>query len=173
MATTAKKKAQKRVYCGTVSGTGENVTAARADLMKNLEAACEGTYDPLLITYKSNTILLWRTPTGYEYKLMRGDERTAEGVNRVSAGTIMGGTDRNEAIQSAAHHVISVEGDDFHDESEIPTFLTDRQKRRDIIFCCRFQRAYRWAQANKPEGRDNDHLWHEWACWHANDEQFH
>jgi hypothetical protein len=171
MRTSTRRKMLKTASRGQLTGWGETVSEAKADLTKRVDQALEGSYDPFLVVFGEYTILAWREPENWCYKIMRGSD-IKDGIHQIGMGCCGGSESRDEFLQQAAYHVINVSSVDYHKDEEIPEFLTDRSKRQDILHCCRFQRAYRYAKENVPEGRDNDSKWHEWACWNARDPMF-
>lgn len=164
----------KTLCLGPIAGKGRTLSEARADLNAQLEQAVTGSYEPAIISYNGYHAVVSRTAWGgWQYRTY-GPERPliTEGVTDAGGCVMLGNVSRNEAIQSAAFHVVQLGCPLFTRDDEIPAFLADPRRRRDLLSWCRWQRAYRYAQQNRPEGRSNEHEWHEWACWHASDPMF-
>lgn len=160
----------KSVSCGVLAAEGETVAEARETLAVMVEDALSGDYRPFFVAYGNYTAVVYREPTGWHYRLLANGVQP--GVSRLGFGTFY--ETREKAIVAAAFHVLDLgSGDEeFHSDDDIPNWLTERRERDVLLHNARFRRAYRWVKANQPDGRDNDHLWHEWAGWHSHDSQF-
>jgi hypothetical protein len=172
MTTRRRKTKTYGISKGLLHGTGESATEAKADLNRQVDAALEGSYSPAIVTFDGQTIVVYREPQGWVYKRFDSGEITGEGITDVrwmSCGT----HSRDDMIQQAAHHVISLssQSTEYRTDADIPAFLTNTELRRSLITNARFQRAYRFAKESRPDKDSGD--WHYWACSNCNDEQFH
>ncbi len=169
-----KRKGHKLHYAdrGSLNGIGKTITEAKANLNGKVDAALEGSYHPALVNFGQWSALVYRDPHGWNYKILQRPDMVADGIIDVRFGSC-GFTSLGQATQAAAAHVLDLDSrEDFHVDSDIPTWLTDPSDRRDLLYKGRFQRAYAWAKANMPEIADNDHLLHAWACDNDRDPRF-
>lgn len=151
---------------GDMTGSGQTAATAKADLESQIDTALTGTYEPRIVTHRGHSALVYRTPSGWQYALLR--EQVAEsGIHGV--GFISSAASRERCLQSAAHLVISAASgpDDIYDDADIPAFLEDAELRDTLISCFRFYRAHRWAKNNGIVGD-----LHRWACEHNNEFRF-
>jgi hypothetical protein len=83
-----------------VEGTGKTVTAAKADAGRKIESALEGSYSPMLVSWRGQSAVVYRTPDGWGYALVNSDR---DGVHSPCTNTSH--ADRADAIASAKQHV--------------------------------------------------------------------
>lgn len=157
---------------GCLTGNGKTVNEAKADLNNQIDAALKDSYNPAIVTSGDYSAVVWREPDGWTYRVFPIDQIVQEGIFSPESCRRLGNISRSDAIQQVAGHIVSIDGVDYHKDEELPAWLTDKKARSNVLYLCRFNRAYQWAKANKPEGRDNDRQWHEWACNHVHEDQF-
>jgi hypothetical protein len=163
----------KRVERGMLEATGATITEAKAGLDAQIDDALSGSYDPAIVKHGEYSAMVYRTPRGWEYRLFDADRpMDAPGITNISGNCLMGNVSRAEAIQEAVAHVVGLDGADYHTLDELPPFLTDRSKGYNIITTRRFNRAYRYAKANHPDGSEHGASWHAWAGNNMHDPRF-
>lgn len=163
----AKKKI---VECGFMTGTGDTITEAKADLQRQLTAACTDSYRPILLTAGRYMAVVFREPTGWAYQMTFLDDVVESGMHEVGYGQSY--DTKDAAIQMAAFHVLDVGGPlgGYRDDDDIPKMLTDPEKRRSLLSKGKFLRAYAYAKANKPDM--TEHQWFGWAHAHSSQPEF-
>jgi len=126
-------------------------------------SALEGSYSPVLLSYKGQHAIAHRCPVGWSYSLINVSD---DGKHETGC-TMFVGT-KEAAVNSAAFHIIQNACDVFaiRSDSDLPTWLTDRSKRSDLVSWCRWQRAAAYAQKN------NEPDVHKWACDHHYEARF-
>lgn len=168
-----KTKRAKTVYVerGQLTGQGETKTEAKADLDGKIEAALKGPYNIRIVNYGLYSAIVYRQPSGWCYKMLLTENMVKPGIVEVDYTSLY--DSEAEAMQAASFHVLDLGGpDEWRKNEDIPLFLMGADKRACVLSNARFRRAYAWAKENKPEGRDNDHLWHEWASWNCRNPEF-
>jgi hypothetical protein len=166
----AKTKVEKIAECGAVVGTGDTQTEAKADLARKVKEALTGSYQPVMVHYGAYTALVYRTPTGWGYRMLH--DLDADGIQEVGYAIDTGNGTKDEAIQAAAGHVLDIGHglDEFHADEDIPAWLTDKAGRSNVLTNARFRRAYAWVKEHEPEIAEGK--WHQWACDHSHEKRF-
>jgi hypothetical protein len=169
MATTTRRTV-KTVERGMLDGKGETLTAAKRDLGDRIDEALTGSYDPAIVGYGAYEAVCYRRPDGWWYKMIERSDPSWRGVRDISGGG--GYPTREQCVQAAAFHVLDIGAgpDEFHQDSDIPDFLTSSGLRRDLLGNQRFRRAWRYARDNGLGA--TDHEWHGWACDNSRDPRF-
>lgn len=147
-------------YCG-MGGAGKTVKEAKQDAARKIEAVLDGHYFPRIITYRGNSILVYRTPQAWHTTIIVDDGEPRQGVLTSSC---MYETESEAA--SAAQLQVAQLGWKRQDGYTMPDFLTDKQKREMhtmITFWMRYQDAkaagmndhdahdYAWKNPGRPE----------------------
>jgi hypothetical protein len=132
-------------------GLGATIKEAKQDAGRKIEALHAGSWDPVLVSWRGETILIYRTLEGYYSRFLQhgGDPL------KVSAGCqLHGNDDLKSAIRSVQNHVVQL-GWTFEDPIDLfPDFYTNESDRREAISYREWQIAYR---KFKGEGHtDND-----------------
>lgn len=173
---TMRRTKMKEASQGDFTAQGLTVAEAKANLTEMVTSAIEGTYAPAIVSHGDYSALVTRTPHGWEYRLFCSIDRpiNPDGIADTCCGTSMlGNVTRSQAIQSAAGHVVNLDSVDYHTEDQLPTFLTNPKERENVLSCRRFNRAYRWAKANRPDGIGNeDWSFHRWASHNMKNPEF-
>jgi hypothetical protein len=155
---------------GWLKGYGPTKAEAKQSLEAAVDRALKGSYSPVLVRCGPITIMVWRDPTGFQYSIMH--DSANDGIHEPS-GCAIGFESMGEAIRSAASHAFSIGVDltTVRTDSDIPLWVEGTDRRDNIIGLGRFQRAYRWAKQNQPDGiqPDNDNDLHRWACDHSSE----
>jgi hypothetical protein len=157
------KTLKKLVSRGCLTGEGSTVKEAKDSLSSLTDAALEGSYTPVLLSYNGQHAMVYRCPVGWSYSLLNLSEngKSAERCS-VFVGT------QWDCIQHAAFHIIQ-NGCDvqaIRSEADLPDWLEDCFRRSDLVSWCRWQRAAQFAQnTGEPDV-------HKWACDHHYDAQF-
>lgn len=149
-------------YCG-MEGTGRNVTQAKQDAARKIEAVLSGYWSPVLIRGRKYLMLVYREPNGWRSKLIDPRDTKARIVDTVYGNFIPGST-QDEAVADASRHLAQVEIDlDAPDPFFPPPYLTHDRDVREWRSYVAWQLAARHAQ--KLGMSDND--MHRWACEHC------
>lgn len=125
-----------------VDGEGRNVTEAKKDAGRKIEAALAGHYTPELLCHRGFAILVYREPSGWCSRLVADPERGV--VDGKVWGTNNGSYD--EAKRAALSHLADL-GWTAADGLEPPSFLTDRRLIADYRTKAEFQLRYQRARA--------------------------
>ena len=159
----------RQVSRGDLTGTGKTVADAKKDLERRIDEALTGDYDPIIVNYNGCSCIVYRCQYGWVKKNLTTEKMTENGF--VDTNYSCSYNSKDEAVQAAAYHVLSSGSklDEFHKDEDIPAFLTDPRRRRDLLSTARFQRAYAWVMSNPTEGVTD---LHRWACEHNNDPRF-
>lgn len=159
---------KKTVECGVLIGYGTTVKEAKIDLDRRIKAALTGRYHPVVISYGAYSAIVYREPEFWTYKMCEKSKITQDGVHHIEWGSSY--VTQEEAIEAAAFHVVDLEPADFHQDSDIPEWVTKHQHRQTILSNARFRRAYAFAQEKYPDLSHNE--WHRWGCEHSRDAAF-
>ena len=137
-----------------MEGTGRNVTEAKRDAGSKLEAAMRGSYNPVLMSHRGWSILVWRTPSGWESTITH---EPGEFGHVRKEGTLYGGSygdkTREEVIDYAKEHLAQVSW--LPEDGLVPpAFLVKRQSVSDFKTWAEFQMRYKAARERGMD--DND-----------------
>jgi hypothetical protein len=170
MATTTRRKV-KTVERGMLEGKGDTLTAAKRDLGDRIDEALTGSYDPAIVGYGTYEAVCYRRPNAWWYKMVERQGVSWHGVHYISGGG-GGYPTQDECVQAAAFHVLDIGAgpDEFHQDADIPEFLTVPRLREQILSNQRWRRAWRYARDNGLGA--TDHEWHGWACHNSRDPRF-
>ena len=157
---------------GVLRGSGSTKAEAKADLERQIDNALTDDHDPALVSYDGETFVVYRTPWGWCYQRIETKQVTDGGIVDIHWSSLEGLRSRQEVIQAVSHHAIQIspKSRDFHEDSDIPSFLTDKDMREDLLRHAQFHRAYQHAKSTMPDKDSN--VWHHWACQHSRDDQF-
>jgi hypothetical protein len=144
-----------RVTYYGVEGEGRNVTEARRDAGRKIEAAMTGSYEPIVVAWRDHVILVTREPGGWSTPIIVDEEGPRDG--RIYSPPDC--KSEKEAIIEAQAHIAKL-GWKPEDGAEPPPFLTDKAARADHRTWVEFQMRYREAKAN---GMDSENA-HSYAC---------
>lgn len=138
-----------------MSGSGRNVTEAKRDAGRRIEAALSGHYTPEILSHRGIAILVYREPQGWCNRIIADPERG------IIAGRIHGsnhGT-REECVRAALNHLAQL-GWTHDDDDEAPDFVKDRADRADFRSWVTFQRRHKRARESGLNSNDA----HAYAC---------
>lgn len=170
----SRRKTLVSIERGNLWATGATKTEAKANLEPMIDQALSGSYDPVILHCGSNSCLVWRTPTGWTYRIQWSDQRT-DGLHEIRSPGSQHYT-RDQAISKAGYHLVtlSLDHDVIHTDEDIPSYVSDPRDRNMVLSQFKFYRAWRWAKANIPGMADeaNNNELHRWACDHQYDERF-
>jgi hypothetical protein len=147
-----------------VTGTGATQARAKADAEARLEALVRGSYNPVVITYRGWTGLVYREPAGW---CARTIAPGSAGIQRPGC-TCCYGEELAEAVDRTALHIFTLGWDHSDPVGYVPPELPAGLA-KDFKHNAGFQRAYRHAQNN---GFGGDAACHRWACDHSRDREF-
>lgn len=128
---------------GNMEGVGANVTAAKKDAMRKIEAALEGSYMPTFIQHGGTTAIIARDAlSGWGYALIHPDEQKPSRTLYLQ-GALSGHSEKHmrEAIEAAAYHVAQCAGHFNGIEHLLP-----ERKQRDLTDYFSNQARYRDAR---------------------------
>lgn len=152
---------------GDLESSGPTKSEAKANLERKIDFALTGSYRPVLVKCGPYSVLVWREPSGFSYSILRDTE--TDGIHEPSSCAV-GFESRDEAINAACAHAFQIGADitAIRTDSQIPDWVRLPRDRDNILCLGRFQRAYRWAKENQPEGisPDDGNALHRWACDH-------
>lgn len=138
-----------------MDGEGKNVTEAKRDAGRKIERALSGSYSPEIVTWRTETALVYREPDGWVYSIIRSDDRIRAGaVHGCREGT------KDEAIRRARYS-IAQNGWEPSDGTEAPDFVTDARDRSELATWYTFQ--LRCIRA-KAAGITNNQEIHDYGC---------
>jgi hypothetical protein len=132
-------------------GQGATVKEAKQDAGRKIDALHQGTWEPVIVTWRGETVLIHRTLEGWLSRFLQHKDEPL----KVSTGCQFHGTDDLKAvIRSVQSHVVQL-GWTFEDPIDLfPDFFTNEADRREAISYRQWQIAYRKFKA---EGHsDND-----------------
>lgn len=175
MEITRVRKLAEVVERGMLCGVGTTKTLAKADLEAKVEQAITGSYDPELITFDGETVLVHRTPQGWAYRAITTCRLAEDGVLDMANRSMVRGYDtREQAVQAAIYHAVSlsIRTRDWRTEGDLPAILTDPVYRQRVLATGRYERAYDWAKANMAELEGDIVACGRWATEHQNDSRF-
>lgn len=148
-------------------GTGRTMKDAKADAGKKISALHNGSWTPVIISWRGETVLLTRDLTGWVKRFLQHDNA------EITVGTGSQSFDsRDEAIRASQRHIVQL-GWRIEDPIDIfPEWFTDKHDRKEAI-------EYRQWQLNYRELKDrglNDNQAHRYASyprehWPAGPEQ--
>lgn len=85
-----------------VEGTGRNVTEAKRDAGRKIEASLTGSYDPTILACRGIGILVYRQPNGWDFRTI------VDPSDGIREGTMYGCGNyatHKEAVQAATNHL--------------------------------------------------------------------
>ena len=137
-----------------MDGTGRNITEAKRDAGSKLERAMDGSYSPVILRHRGTTCMIWREPTGWEYRISRGEDRQYESLS----GQTSACDSRDEAIREAIRHLCLTVFDWRTDSDDAPELMTNREDRREYASLAQTHRAFntRYAKAKAAGLSDTD-----------------
>lgn len=129
-----------------VEGAGRNVTEAKKDAGRKIEASLTGSYTPTIVAWRGNAVLVFREPGGWCTRLIADSEGIREGRQYGHPNH----SQEKDAIKEAREHVAQL-GWRLGDEP--PEFLA-RESVPDFQRWAEFQTRY--AEARERGLTDND-----------------
>lgn len=139
-------KPVKVTICG-VTGTGRTRTEARQRAEEAITARlaeAEGDYDPRLLAWRGNVVLIYRRPLdGWVYV------RLVDADDGLRTGRLMGGCFSNDTlgeIETSVRQHLAQLGWTPEDGTDPPELLTGTDEREDFVLWARWQLAYRAAR---------------------------
>lgn len=139
-------KPVKVTVCG-VTGTGRTKTEARQQAEEAITARLaevEGDYDPRLLSWRSNLVLIYRRPLdGWVYVHLTSPE------DGLRTGRLMGGcysSDTLAQIEASVRLHLAEQGWTPEEGPEPPDILTQEDERQEFRLWARWQLAYRAAR---------------------------
>ena len=159
---------KKTVECGVVVGYGTTIKEAKVDLDRRIKAALTGRYHPVVVSYGDYSAIVYREPECWTYKICEKSKMAQDGIHHIEWGGSY--ATQQEAIEAAAFHVVDLGQGDFHQDSDIPEWVTSKNHRQTILGNARFRRAYYFAKQKYPD-LSRDEL-HRWGCEHSRDAAF-
>jgi len=148
---------------GCLSARGTTVKEAKDRLNAKIDAALEGDYTPVFLSYKGENAIVYREPQGWSYSLVNPN---VDGQAKVRVTQPC--KTRQDALDSAGAHIIQ-NGCDInaiHSVDDFPEWFTSPYYRSELVAWCRWQRA---AVHAKLQGEPDVHGW---ACDNCRNEQF-
>jgi hypothetical protein len=131
-------------------GQGATVKEAKQDAGRKIEALHHGTWEPVVVTWRGETILIYRTLDGWISRFL---QHKGEPLKVSSGCQCHGNDDVKEVIRSVQRHVVQL-GWTFEDPIDhFPDFCTNEADRREAIDYRKWQLAYR---KFKDEGHDDN-----------------
>lgn len=124
-----------------VAGSGRNVTEAKRDAGRKIEAALSGSYTPVVVSWRGWAALVYREPGGWCRALIA----TPDGVRAGAVWASPNESAREEAVAMAQAHVADL-GWQPSDGFEPPPFLTDPRLVGEFRSKVEFQLRYRAAR---------------------------
>lgn len=121
-----------------VEGSGKNVTEAKRDAGSKIENALSGSYTPIILQAGDETIIVFRSPDGWQYGFLRNGE----------LGSIQGqDKDKKEVERSARRHIGSnvTEWKTCFGPDDVHPIVKEERDRREIADNCKWQREMRRA----------------------------
>lgn len=86
-----------------ITGSGRNITAAKADWLAKVKVALEGTFTPIRVTVHGLTAFVWREREGWCYKILRGLKPDESKEVLYGCGMMVG--TRDDAERAARAHL--------------------------------------------------------------------
>ncbi len=139
-----------------MTGTGKNVTEAKRDAGRQVEAALKGSYTPEIFTHRGTAILLYREPDGWKARIIVDPQRGAI-AGPVHGNSYSGDDDLNAIRQYVNEWLADITREAT--DTEPPAFLKGGERIREWHRKQEFLRRYQ-------EGRErgmNDHEAHSYA----------
>lgn len=132
-----------------VEASGRNVTDAKREAGRKIEAALEGAYNPKIIAWRGYAALVFRSPEGWSYRLILDPEGIREGT--IYGGGCNGQTEK-ETIIGASRHLADL-GWRIEDGESIPSILNgDKEGISDYVYKTKFRiRYYKARQSGMSE----------------------
>jgi hypothetical protein len=172
---TTKTKKQAKVELFGENWYGDTKAEAKAKAMQAADKLFRELGSPTFITYKGESVCIYRTTWGWSYAFLRNQERTCVRDGKelygpdftgpdLSGGLTMGWvTEYSDILEAAWAHLIGNKIDilDLYEDSQIP-YQVKGQRRKDLLSNAAFQRAYRHIKYTHAGAGEN--FWHQWAC---------
>lgn len=121
-------------------GTGRTMKDAKLNAGNKILMLHEGSFEPVLVTWRGETALIYRTLTGYESKILQHDGAPLHmplGCEMHSEGT------RKAVIKSVQQHIVQL-GWRFEDPIDLfPDWFTDANDRKEAIRYRQWQLDFR------------------------------
>jgi len=137
-------------YCGWES-SGKTVAEAKQTAAREIKAALQGSYDPILMSWRDHTILCWRTPHGWNSRIIR-DELGIR-CNGVLYGSGYNGQTEHECARQARLQLAQLTWK-AEDGTEPPQIVQHTGLEKEFASWAEFQ--YRYQDARKLGMSDDD-----------------
>ena len=137
-----------------MEGSGRNLTEAKREAGRKIEAVLDGNYYPTILSWRDYSILVYREPGGWHAAIIREPQGMRTEVNGCRCGAT-----KDEALASARGNLAQL-GWAHADGATVPDFLKDRAERSEFLRWIDFQLRYRRAK----ESGLNDNDAHYYGC---------
>lgn len=125
-----------------MDGSGRNLTAAKQDAGRKIEAALTGNYNPELLSCRGMSILVFRQPSGWDHVITALSNNPRE-------GTLYAGGNyptRQDAVNAAKNHLAQLAWE--CEDGVNPPIELDRNETREFKTWATFQLRYQNGLSN-------------------------
>lgn len=139
-----------------VKGEGRTITDAKKNAGEKIRDMLAGRYDPTILTYRGQSVVVFRTPAGWDSRTIH---HTGDGYGQEKVLANGHYKDEKEAIRKAKSH-LAQQTWKHEDGKKVPEFIKEVGEIDDYLRWIEFQMRYK---AARDKGL-SDHEAHMYGC---------